>query len=404
MALREGMYSDHDPATTWTDISPPLDLPFNALALDGSGIATAIYAGNRLRRAALRRRRRELERARRYPFSGSAGVRPGVPEWRTRAATFGRGMFSFVKPTGPAIAVGLEDGLAFGTVCVGSTHFLTIEVSNVGAADLIISSVQRLMGSTDFTVLANPATPLSLAPGENIDFTVAFTPTGLTPEHRNDSDHHERPERSVRRPRGDSHSANSRDRNCDRKFQQLRKRLSRLIRRRIAYDQQSRDLSAPHPQYHRVPGLSRAERAFLPPACRPRQIRSMWSSAFSLQCLRPEAGAITIPATTRRGRMWSLSPASSGSQGEPDHRDSGKLRRRLRRLLRRRTADRHQQRQVHALHYRDLIQLRPISSRRKCCPTRSRSDRATLCPCRSGSAHELWRQGRDDHSHERRSC
>ena len=32
-----------------------------------------------------------------------------------RAATFGRGVFSFVKPTGPAIAVGLEDNLAFGT-------------------------------------------------------------------------------------------------------------------------------------------------------------------------------------------------------------------------------------------------------------------------------------------------
>ena len=60
--------------------------------------------------------------------------------------------------------------------------FSTIEVSNVGAADLVITSVQRLMGSTDFTVLPNPATPLSLAPGENIDFTVAFTPTGLAPE------------------------------------------------------------------------------------------------------------------------------------------------------------------------------------------------------------------------------
>ena len=114
---------------------------------------------------------------------------PGAPVFdlafhngELRAATFGRGMFSFVKPTGPSIAVGLQDNLAFGTVCLGSTHFLTIEVSNVGAADLVISSVQRLMGSTDFTVLANPATPLSLAPGENIDFTVAFTPTGLTPE------------------------------------------------------------------------------------------------------------------------------------------------------------------------------------------------------------------------------
>ena len=78
-----------------------------------------------------------------------------------RAATFGRGVFSFVKPTGPVIAVGLEDNLAFGTVCAGSSDYLTIEVSNVGVKDLIVTSVQRLMGSSDFTVLSTPATPLS---------------------------------------------------------------------------------------------------------------------------------------------------------------------------------------------------------------------------------------------------
>ena len=34
------------------------------------------------------------------------------------------------------------------------------------------------MGSSDFTVLSNPATPLSLAAGEDIEFTVAYSPTG----------------------------------------------------------------------------------------------------------------------------------------------------------------------------------------------------------------------------------
>ena len=38
------------------------------------------------------------------------------------------------------------------------------------------------MGSTDFTVLPTPATPLILAPGEDIAFTVAYSPTGAGPE------------------------------------------------------------------------------------------------------------------------------------------------------------------------------------------------------------------------------
>ena len=163
--------------STWTDISPPLDLPFNALALDASQSPTGIYAGTDF--GVLR------------SVDGGANWNvlddlhfPRAPVFdlvfhagELRAATFGRGVFAFVKPSGPSIAVGLEDSLAFGTVCDGP-KFLKIEVSNVGVADLIISSVQRLMGSTDFSVLPSPATPLSLAPGENIGFTVAFTPTG----------------------------------------------------------------------------------------------------------------------------------------------------------------------------------------------------------------------------------
>ena len=169
-------------ATTWTDISPPIDLPFNALALDGSELPTAIYTGTDF--GVLR----SVDGGANWSVLDDIHF-PGAPVFdlvfhngELRAATFGRGVFSFVKPTGPSIAVGLQDRLAFGTVCLGSTHYLTIEVSNVGAADLVVTSVLRLMGSTDFKVLANPATPLSLAPGENIDFTVAFTPTGLTPE------------------------------------------------------------------------------------------------------------------------------------------------------------------------------------------------------------------------------
>jgi photosystem II stability/assembly factor-like uncharacterized protein len=164
--------------TTWEDISPPLDLPFNAIALDGSETPTTIYAGT------------DFGVLRSVDGGDNWGVLddlhfPRVPVFdlvfhagELRAATFGRGVFSFVKPTGPVIAVSLSGNLAFGTVCGGSTQYQTITVYNMGATDLVITSVQRLMGSTDFTVLGNPGTPLSLAAGEEVAFTVVFSPTG----------------------------------------------------------------------------------------------------------------------------------------------------------------------------------------------------------------------------------
>jgi hypothetical protein len=165
-------------ATTWTDVSPPLDLPFNAIALDGSETPTTLYAGTDF--GVLR----SVDGGANWSVLDDIHF-PRAPVFELvfhrgelRAATFGRGVFAFVKPTGPAIAVGLQDNLAFGTVCQGSTHFLTLEISNVGATDLVITSVQRLMGSAGFTVLPNPATPLSLAAGEEIQFTVVYTPTG----------------------------------------------------------------------------------------------------------------------------------------------------------------------------------------------------------------------------------
>jgi Abnormal spindle-like microcephaly-assoc'd, ASPM-SPD-2-Hydin/Galactose oxidase, central domain len=73
----------------------------------------------------------------------------------------------------PAIAVNLQDGLQFGTVC-SEPQFLTIEVFNVGNADLIVDSVARLSGSSDFTVLANPVTPLTISAGDHVGFSVRF--------------------------------------------------------------------------------------------------------------------------------------------------------------------------------------------------------------------------------------
>jgi Abnormal spindle-like microcephaly-assoc'd, ASPM-SPD-2-Hydin/Kelch motif len=84
-------------------------------------------------------------------------------------------------PVAPAISVNLEHDLEFGTVC-GSPRFLTLWVFNVGNADLIVDSVAGIAGSTDFSVLPNPATPLTIAPGSEVEFTVEFSPTAPGPE------------------------------------------------------------------------------------------------------------------------------------------------------------------------------------------------------------------------------
>ena len=133
-----------------------------------------------------------------------------------RAATYGRGVFEFMMPAGPAIAVGLEDGLAFGTVCSGP-HYLTLTVSNVGTADLAISNVERLVGSADVTVLPTPATPLIIAPGEDIDFIVVYTPSQSgRPGDGDRPGHQQRSRSAVRRPHRHRHPGHRLARDGDR--------------------------------------------------------------------------------------------------------------------------------------------------------------------------------------------
>jgi photosystem II stability/assembly factor-like uncharacterized protein len=164
--------------TSWQDISPALDVPFGGLALDGTDTPSAIYVGTDL--GVLR----SVDEGAtwtilddihfpRAPVTDLVLSRQGGI---LRAATYGRGVFEFQSPNWPSIAVNLENGLSFGTVC-GGPEFLTLQIFNVGTQDLVITSVQRLMGSTGISVLSSPGTPLVLAPGEEIDFTIQFTST-----------------------------------------------------------------------------------------------------------------------------------------------------------------------------------------------------------------------------------
>lgn len=166
---------------SWTNISPPVDLPCGAIAVDGTTTPTTLYIGTDygVLRSTDRGASWSVLDEIRFPkvpvfdlaFNAQAGV--------LRAATYGRGVFQFGPPTGPAIAVGLQDELAFGTVCSGSgAAYLTLTVYNIGVSDLVVTNVERLFGSADFTVLPTPATPLTISPGEEVTFTIAFTPTG----------------------------------------------------------------------------------------------------------------------------------------------------------------------------------------------------------------------------------
>jgi hypothetical protein len=164
--------------TAWTDISPDLDVPFGALALDGTDTPTTIYVGTDL--GVLR----SVDDGAtwyvlddiHFPRAWVTDLVIGRGSGILRAATYGRGVFEFAVPTGPVIAVNLENGFEFGTVCEAPAH-LTLQVFNVGTANLVIHSVQRLMGSTAFVVEPFPATPLVIAPGGEVDFTVHYTPT-----------------------------------------------------------------------------------------------------------------------------------------------------------------------------------------------------------------------------------
>jgi photosystem II stability/assembly factor-like uncharacterized protein len=164
--------------TAWRNISPALNVPFGALALDGADTPTSIYVGTDL--GVLRSvdggaSWTVLDDVH-FPHAPVTDLVLSRQAGILRAATYGRGVFEFRRPTGPVIAVDLEHNLDFGTVCDGPVY-LTLRVYNVGVTDLVIKSVQRLMGSTGISVLPTPGLPLVLAPGEEIDFTIAFSPT-----------------------------------------------------------------------------------------------------------------------------------------------------------------------------------------------------------------------------------
>ncbi|MGC2444723.1 choice-of-anchor D domain-containing protein [Candidatus Binatus sp.] len=167
-----------------TDVSPAIDVPFAGLVLDGGTSPTTIYAGCDL--GVLRSVDGGVTwttlDALHFPNVVVSDLQINPTAGVLRASTFGRGVFEFAAATGPVIAVNPENNLEFGPTCAGSTVSLNLEVFNVGTTNLIINSVLRQSGSTDFTVAPNPTTPVTISPDAHVDFTIQFTPTIVGPQ------------------------------------------------------------------------------------------------------------------------------------------------------------------------------------------------------------------------------
>jgi hypothetical protein len=174
--------------SNWTDISPKVNVPCCALALDGGEIPSTIYVGTEFGIL------RSVDGGSFWSVFDDLHF-PRVPVMdlemepgfgRLVAATFGRGAFIFTNlSSDPTIALNLENNLDFGTVREGPVN-LKLQILNIYNApnkdivgrDLVIKSVQRLIGSTSFSVLPTPGTPIPIRGGEHIDFTVQYNPSG----------------------------------------------------------------------------------------------------------------------------------------------------------------------------------------------------------------------------------
>jgi photosystem II stability/assembly factor-like uncharacterized protein len=108
-------------------------------------------------------------------FSRSLQIDTTATPSLLRVGTYGRSVFELTAATGPLLAVNAN--LAFDNVCVGQNATRIIQIFNVGSEPLHISSIIRVAGSADFKIISGPATPVTVAPGEEIDYTVQFKPT-----------------------------------------------------------------------------------------------------------------------------------------------------------------------------------------------------------------------------------
>lgn len=165
--------------SSWTDLSPTLNVPYNTIALDGASSPTGLYVGTDL--GVLR----SLDGGNTWatlddihlPNAPVTQLRINQQAGVLRASTYGRGVFDFAQATGPVISINQTNGLNFGSICGGSTSTQTFEVINTGNQNLLIYNVQNLFNSPGFSIVNNLPLPINISPDSSVTFTVQFNAT-----------------------------------------------------------------------------------------------------------------------------------------------------------------------------------------------------------------------------------
>ena len=191
LAPTEHIFVTQDGGTTWTDISGVAnggstnlpDLPLSSVVIDKTTLPHTIIVSSDsavFQSADLGQTWQVLGLGMPTVDVTSLALDDEALPPLLRASTFGRSAFELAAATTALISVNAD--LNFGQLCPKQTATRQVEVFNVGIKDLHIASFTRISGSTDFTILPNPAPPLTISPDAHVDFTIQFAPTILGPQ------------------------------------------------------------------------------------------------------------------------------------------------------------------------------------------------------------------------------
>ncbi len=177
-----------DNGSTWSDISGTdgggttgdlPDLPLHSVVIDpGTAPHTIIVSSDAgvMRSANLGATWEVLGLGLPTVDSTALALDSGANPPLLRVGTYGRSTFELTAATGPLLAI--NGDLGFDATCVGDRATRLIQLFNVGSTDLHVSSFIRVSGSADFSIISGPATPVTIPPGQEVDFTIQFQPTG----------------------------------------------------------------------------------------------------------------------------------------------------------------------------------------------------------------------------------